>query len=93
MMAGFEEVDHELVGWCEPRLGAPYEYMDDKPYVPKETWKEPEFVYFRKINGYAIQWHPEGMQTNSAATKYVLDYITNKEKERADQFSTVTCDC
>jgi gamma-glutamyl-gamma-aminobutyrate hydrolase PuuD len=78
------KVDHELVGWRPGREGAPYGYMDNQEYIPAEGWKEPEFVYFPKINGYAIQWHPEMMQTESPATQYILDYFNNKEKQRGN---------
>ena len=95
MMAGFEQVDHELVCWREGRKGAPYGYMDNKEYQPKDDWKEPEFVYFPKIRGYAIQWHPEGMAEQSDATQYVLNYITKKEEERGSYASIpgLSCSC
>jgi putative glutamine amidotransferase len=95
MMAGLEKVDHELVCWSATRLGEKYgySYMDNQEYVPVDGWKEPEFVYFPKINGYAVQWHPEGMDNDSVATKFVLNYIKKKEQNRADQFSVITCGC
>jgi gamma-glutamyl-gamma-aminobutyrate hydrolase PuuD len=95
MMAGLEMVDHELVAWREGRAGAPYGWQNNLIYNPAEDWKEPEFVYFPKINGYAIQWHPEAMALESAATRYILNYITKKEQERADGYSykALTCDC
>jgi putative glutamine amidotransferase len=97
MMAGLETVDHELVGWCPKNedgylRGLPYGYMDDKQYIPKPDWKEPEFVYFPKINGYAIQWHPEAMASESPATQYVLNYIRKKEQDRGS-FASVTLSC
>lgn len=95
MMAGLEQVDHELVGWSTTRLSERYgyEFKNDQQYIPAEGWKEPEFVYFPKINGYAIQWHPEAMTVDSQATQYILNYIRKKEQERADQFSVITCGC
>lgn len=90
MMAGLENTDHELVAWTTqepPKFegdklyrGQPYTYKDDKEFIPPEGWKEPEFVYFPKIKGYAIQWHPEAMSPESAATQYILNYIREKEK-------------
>lgn len=85
--------EHELVGWAESNIGAPYIYRDDKLFNPenydysfeagaKNLWREPEFVYFPKINGYAIQWHPEGMDSDCEATQYILDFIKKKEAER-----------
>jgi gamma-glutamyl-gamma-aminobutyrate hydrolase PuuD len=82
MMAGLETVDHELVAWRPGRMGAPYGYKDNQVYVPELDFKEPEFVYFPKINGYAVQWHPEAMATETKATQYILDYFTKKEQER-----------
>lgn len=60
----------------------PYGIDNDESWTPPADWAEPEFVYFPKINGYAIQWHPEGMPANSAANKYILSYIERKENER-----------
>ena len=95
MMAGLEGVDHELVAWRQGNEGAPYGYRDDQIYTPPEGFKEAEFVYFPKINCYAIQWHPEMMQEDCVATKYVLNYITKKEKDRTDGYAakTLICDC
>jgi gamma-glutamyl-gamma-aminobutyrate hydrolase PuuD len=82
MMAGLENTKHELVAWAEHSVGAPYIYRDDQTWEPPAGWVEPEFVYFPEINGYAIQWHPEGMDDKSEATKYVLDFIRQKEAAR-----------
>lgn len=83
MMAGLEKTEHELIAWTEGRRGAPYIYRDDKLFQPEDTWKEPEFVYFPKINGYAVQWHPEMMEENTPATEYILEFIRTREAARA----------
>jgi gamma-glutamyl-gamma-aminobutyrate hydrolase PuuD len=84
MFAGLEKVDHELVAWTDGHLSSGYYgYRDDQLFIPPEGWVEPEFVYFPKIKGYAIQWHPEMMAGNAQATEYVLNYIKRKESERA----------
>jgi gamma-glutamyl-gamma-aminobutyrate hydrolase PuuD len=94
MMAGLEKVYHELVAWRPGRMGAPYRYKDDQLYIPEPDWKEPEFVYFPKIHGYAIQWHPEGMGLESPATQYVLNYFKKKEQERGSYAEiTLSCGC
>jgi gamma-glutamyl-gamma-aminobutyrate hydrolase PuuD len=95
MMCGLENTEHELVAWREGRKGAPYGYMDNKEWTPPDTWKEPEFVYFSKINGYAIQWHPEAMGVNCPATTYILNYINRKEDARGSyiQLNLPTCEC
>lgn len=95
--------EHELVAWAEETVGAPYVFKDDKMFNPVEygysnaadaaetdKWREPEFVYFKKLfdkpaAAYAIQWHPEMMADDVPATRYILQYIKKKEEERAKQ--------
>jgi gamma-glutamyl-gamma-aminobutyrate hydrolase PuuD len=85
MMAGLENTAHELVAWSPSRRSTRYGYRDNQEWTPPEDWVEPEFVYFSKINGYAIQWHPEGLRENSDANKYVLNFIKTKEAERDER--------
>jgi putative glutamine amidotransferase len=77
MMAGLEKVDHELLAWADESVneGKYYGYKDDLLYQASKDFKEPEFVYFPSIRGFAIQWHPEMMKNNSEATMYILNYI------------------
>lgn len=89
MMAGLGTVDHELVAWSDKKLSSTYGYKDDQLYLPGASFKEPEFVYFPKIKGYAIQWHPEGMPASCSATQYILRYMTKKEKEAQDGFASI----
>lgn len=80
----------ELVAWSTERRAEKhkldnqpaYGIDNDEEWIPPVGWQEPEFVYFPDINGYAIQWHPEGMRSESAATKYILEFITSKESAR-----------
>lgn len=82
--------EHELIAWSETNVGASYIYRDDKLFKPIEygyndtdnVWREPEFIYFPKINGYAIQWHPEMMNEDCEATKYILEFIKDREAKR-----------
>lgn len=90
MMAGLHNVPHQLLGWAEQTVGAPYIYRDDKVFAAPNDWKEPEFVYFPDIAGYAIQWHPEGMQLECDATQYVLDFIRQTETARLNKRHYVT---
>ncbi len=83
MMAGLDKVNHRLLAWAEKNVGAPYTYMNDQMYVPSMGWKEPEFVYFPDIRGFAIQWHPEMMVHDCAATEYVIDYIKKTISEES----------
>jgi len=76
MMAGLEEVDHKLLAWASPtRSGGEYIWKNDLVWQPSENWKEPEFVYFPKIKGYAIQWHPEMMREDVPATVYIMEVL------------------
>lgn len=82
-----DDSEHELVAWVSKNLsyqsGVPYYgYKQDELFVPPEGWREPEFIYFPKINGYAIQWHPEMMAADAEATQYVLKFIKEKEDDR-----------
>lgn len=98
MMAGLENTEHELVAWSTERRSEVfakrwtsdhvYGIDDGQDWTPPEGWVEPEFVYFPKINGYAIQWHPEGMGTSSPATKYILSFIEQKELARGNKHRT-----
>jgi gamma-glutamyl-gamma-aminobutyrate hydrolase PuuD len=37
--------------------------------------RDAEFLHFTDAKGFAIQWHPEMMQSDEPATKYILKYI------------------
>lgn len=76
-----DQVDHELLGWSTANLSKEYIWKDDKKYEPPTGFKEPEMVVFPSIKGLAIQWHPEGMSSNSEATQFIL-------KEYHARFST-----
>ena len=78
MMAGLEKVDHELLAWSDEQRSAKYIYKNDIEFTPPEGWVEPEYVYFPKIKGHAIQWHPEGMGSQSDATKFVMQQIKER---------------
>lgn len=92
------KAEHELVAWSETNRSTVdgdryYGYRDDAQYEPPAGWKEPEFIYYPKINGYAIQWHPEGMRLASEATQYILAYIERKEYERNGRRQFPVCVC
>lgn len=67
------DVEHEMVAKSE-KLGTQYLDVD----TPIEVPVEPEFVYFPKVRGFAIQWHPEMMDGEAPATKYALNYIKDR---------------
>lgn len=80
MMAGLENVEHELLAWsAQARSAGRYVWKDDLEYTPPEGFVEPEFVYFPKVKGYAIQWHPEMMSASAPATKFILDEIAARQ--------------
>ena len=68
-------VDHVLVAQSKHMLSRHYLDVD----TPVEVPCEPEFVYFPKERGIAIQWHPEYMDLECDANNFVkekvLDYI------------------
>jgi len=61
------DVPHELVAWSKHQLSD--HYIDVKESIQMEI--EPEFVYFPRDRGIAIQWHPEFMKVNTNANAYV----------------------
>lgn len=65
------EVDHELRAWSKRPLSG--HYLDVN--TPIEMPLEPEYVYFPKQKGIAIQWHPEYMDVNCKANQYVKQQI------------------
>lgn len=67
-------VEHEMLAVMEVPLSTIYVSEDTTVQVPEE----PEYVYFPTVRGFAIQWHPEMMDSNSAATQYVLSTIEEK---------------
>lgn len=70
------EVDHEMVAWSD-NLSRHYKDVNEDITVPVE----PEFVYFPKEKGIAIQWHPEFMNVDCVANRYV--------KEKVKQYGNV----
>ena len=68
--------NYELIAWSKERRSTCYETTDmlggiENVYMEKE----PEVVYFKDINGLAVQWHPEWMDPNSAGYKYYKKLI------------------
>lgn len=77
--------DHKLLAWSavnrsftigdEGQTETHYIWKNDQQWIPPKGWKEPEFVHFTKVNGFAIQWHPEMLGPMDQANLYVLDYL------------------
>jgi putative glutamine amidotransferase len=70
----------ELEGWTVPHSKS---YMDvdeegnDVKLDVHPLGLDPEFVYFPEIKGFAIQWHPEMMKSNTPASKFLINYINH----------------
>lgn len=77
MMAGFENLPHELFAVSEKNLGSYYTYKNGEKFPPPENWKEPEAIYFTEIKGMAIQWHPEMMGEDTEANQWLLTHLKN----------------
>lgn len=64
-------VDHVMVAKSTYRMST--HYMDVNESVEMEI--EPEFVYFPKERGIAIQWHPEWMPAEGHANLFVKEKV------------------
>jgi hypothetical protein len=61
--------DHEMVQWSEHRRSDVYYAEAEEPTEAPE--KEPEYIYFPKTRGHAIQWHPEYMNEDCDANNWL----------------------
>lgn len=61
--------DHEMVQWSEHRRSDVYYAEAEEPTEAPE--KEPEYIYFPKTRGHAIQWHPEYMNVDCDANNWL----------------------
>lgn len=68
------DVEHEMIASVNKPL-SPY-HLDVDSFIKMDV--EPEFVYFPKVKGFAIQWHPEWLDANTKANKYVLNFIKDR---------------
>jgi hypothetical protein len=66
MMYPFD-VEHELLAWSTEKRSEYYLGQDELLTVNIE----PEAVWFPKVKGFAVQWHPEFMDNNAPATQYI----------------------
>lgn len=66
-----DKAAHVLIAWSKHKLSQ--HYMDVN--TPVDIDVEPEFIYFPKEKGIAIQWHPEYMDVDCTANQYVRDKI------------------
>ena len=69
---------YELLAWTDTRSGRYFDVDDQGEDVilgshPEN--KDPEYIFYPEIKGFAIQWHPEMMPAGTAATQYLLTHI------------------
>lgn len=65
------EVDHQLLAWCpEPLSDVHVDPLGTKPMS-----LEPEAVYYPKIKGFGVQWHPEMLDPNHESNRWVLSQM------------------
>lgn len=75
MMFAPPEVEAKLLAWCETPRSPSYIIEDDRLFQPPPGFLEPEAYYFPKIKALAVQWHPEMMAENAAATVFILNQM------------------
>jgi gamma-glutamyl-gamma-aminobutyrate hydrolase PuuD len=76
MMVPPEDKEYELVAWCPTNLSDVYFSTDENGNDEElEVNIEPEFIYYPTIRGFAIQWHPEGLDMQTKANKYLKHYL------------------
>lgn len=64
-------VAHKMLAWTQTPRSRHYLDVDD----PIEMEVEPEYVYFPQVKGHAVQWHPEFMDDETAATEYIFKHM------------------
>jgi putative glutamine amidotransferase len=71
MMNPFD-VKHEMLAWIRGNRT----HYDVENAVPVPV--EPEFVYFPEVKGFAVQWHPEMMDSGAIATAFIFEEMTKR---------------
>ncbi len=68
--------NHELLGFVNPAELRSKVYWDEEKTV--DHHQEPEYIYFKDIRGFAMQWHPEMMPPDCRATKYIQETMEER---------------
>lgn len=76
MMYPFD-VEHELLMWTKKKLSDRH-LLGDRRTITLELECEPEMVYFPKIRGFAMQYHPEWMDNKHPANIKTLQFINER---------------
>jgi len=74
-MMNVTNTEHELLAWSSPSRSTMYLGQFNKEL---NIEKEPEVVWFPRVNGLAIQGHPEWMKKNDPFNQYLLSLIRTK---------------
>jgi len=69
--------EYDLIAWT-PARSEVYHHGQGLVHVKQRDDIDPEFVYFSKIQGFAVQWHPEFVGYPDEATDYVFNFINSK---------------
>lgn len=69
--------DYEVIAWTEARSKV-YHHSVCSVHLKKPGEVDPEFVYFPKVKGFAVQWHPEFVDYPDEATDYVFNFINER---------------
>jgi putative glutamine amidotransferase len=72
--------DFEIIAGLYNQAKLSHKYWDveqQKDITIPSVEVEPEFVYYPKIRGFAIQWHPEMMHVDSPANLFTLNFINS----------------
>lgn len=77
MMYPFD-VEHEMLAWTSGKLSKHYKNGWDVDMKEMVGRVEPEIVYFPKIQGLAIQGHPEWMGQKSRLVQFCNEQIIDK---------------
>lgn len=76
MMYPFD-VEHDMLAWMPIRLSEVY-FDVNTDVGSTGVPVEPECVWFPKVRGMAVQWHPEGLNIHSQANQWLFQQLTEK---------------
>lgn len=71
-------IQHEVLAWPEKHLSNHYNPPDTygAAQLDKQLIQEPEIIYFPKVNGMGIQFHPEWDKPDSITNKWLTKLLT-----------------
>lgn len=77
-MMDIKNTDGITIMKAAPKRSDVYWDVDEHGDVLVDIEEEPEFVLFPSVRGYAIQWHPEMMGVESAASQHVYEVLKSE---------------